>query len=247
MEIQSLARGLRILELMAAPEHGVTITDLADELGVDKASASRLVQTLVKYGYAEKYEDTRRYHLGPQVVVLSRRLITRMPLRQQAKPYLDQLVQRTRECAHLAILAQGQALYIDQEESPSTLRVSTEVGTLAPLHCTALGKVLLAFGKAPLAAGCKAYTLRTITNPEQLRVHLDQVVSQGYATDDEEYEYGIRCIAAPVFDFRSKLVAAIGVSGPAARVTLERIPAMAEIVTEVAKRLSDSLSFQRST
>ena len=72
------------------------------------------------------------------------------------------------------------------------MRVSTEVGTLAPLHCTALGKVLLAFGKAPLAAECKAYTLRTITNPERLRVHLEQVVRQGYATDDEEYEYGIR-------------------------------------------------------
>lgn len=247
-EIQSLARGLKALDLLAESEDGLGITEIARQLEVDKSSASRLMQTLAGYGYAEQDGETRRYHLGPQIVTLSRRLLTRMPLRDQAKPFLRQLMERTGECAHLAILAQGQAMYIDQVESPATLRATTGVGTLAPLYCTALGKCLLAFGAAPLPtpAEMRAFTPRTLTNPETLRLHLEQTRRQGYAVDDEEYEYGVRCVAAPLFDYRGKVVGAIGISGPAGRVSLERIPALSAIVLEVSRALSDRLSFKRA-
>jgi DNA-binding IclR family transcriptional regulator len=243
-EIQSLARGLKILEALAASEDGVSITELADHLGVDKSSASRLMQTLASYGYAEQDAATRRYHLGPQIVRLSRSLLTRMPLRDQAKPFLRQLVERTGECAHLAILAQGQALYIDQVESLSSLRVTTGVGTLAPLHSTALGKSLLAFGSEPIPTELPAFTPRTITDSATLRVHLDQTRRQGYAVDDEEYEYGVRCVAAPVFDYRGKVVGAIGVSGPAGRVALDKIAQVGSVVMEISQSLSNRLSFK---
>lgn len=245
-EIQSLARGLKILDLMAAAEGGIGITELAAELGVDKSSASRLVQTLTSYGYAEQDADTRRYRLGPQIVRLSRSLLTRMPLRDQAKPFLRQLVERTGECAHLAILAQGQAMYIDQVESLASLRVTTGVGTLAPLHCTALGKTFLAFGGEPIPADLPAFTPRTITNQDTLRAHLDQTRRRGYAVDDEEYEYGVRCVAAPVYDFRGKVVGAIGISGPAGRIGLEHLTQVGAVVMEVSQELSNRLSFKRS-
>lgn len=245
-EIQSLARGLKLLELLAQAENGVSITEMAEALGVDKSSASRLMQTLATYGFAEQDRDSRRYHLGPQIVRLSRSLLTRMPLRDQAKPFLRQLVERTGECAHLAILAQGQALYIDQVEAPASLRVTTGVGTLAPLHCTALGKALLAFGDEPLPAALPAFTPRTITSPETLRAHLEQTRRQGYAVDDEEYEYSVRCVAAPVCDYRGKVVGAIGISGPAGRISLDRIPQYGAIVTEISRALSDRLSFRRA-
>jgi len=244
-EIQSLARGLKIMELMAAHEDGIGVTELAEKLGVDKSSASRLVHTLARYGYAEQIAGTRRYRLGPQVVRLSRSLLTRMPLREEAKPFLRQLVDRTGECAHLAILAQGQALYIDQVESPATLRVTTGVGTLAPLHCTALGKCLLAFtDDVPLPAELPAFTPRTITDHETLRLHLEQTRRQGYAVDDEEYDYGVRCVAAPVYDFRGKVIGAIGISGPAGRMSLDHLPDFARIVMEISKGLSDRMSFK---
>jgi len=246
-EIQSLARGLKIMELMAVSEEGIGITELAEKLGVDKSSASRLVHTLVSHGYAEQIPGTRRFRLGPQVVRLSRSLLTRMPLREEAKPFLRQLVDRTGECAHLAILAQGQALYIDQVESPATLRVTTGVGTLAPLHCTALGKCLLAFtDDVPLPPELPAFTPRTITDPDTLRLHLEQTRRQGYAVDDEEYDYGVRCVAAPVYDFRGKVIGAIGISGPAGRMNLDRLPEYARIVMEASKGLSDRMSFKRA-
>lgn len=246
-EIQSLARGLKIMELLAASTDAVSVTELADELSIDKSSASRLVQTLANHGYAEQDAQSRRYRLGPQIVRLSRSLLTRMPLRNEADPFLHNLVNRTGECAHLAILAQNQALYIDQVESPASLRVTTGVGTLAPLHCTALGKSLLAFStEAVFPSELQAFTPRTITDAETLRRHLEQVRQQGYAVDDEEYDFGVRCVAAPVFDYRGKAVGAIGISGPAGRMTLERVAEFATVVREVSRNLSDRLSFNRA-
>lgn len=244
-EIQSLARALKILELLAQAEDSTGVTELANQLEIDKSTASRLVQTLANYGFAEQDSDTRRYRLGPQIVNLSRSMLSRMPLRDQAKPFLRQLMERTGECVHLAILAQGQTLYIDQVESPATLRVTTGVGTLAPLHCTALGKSLLAFGNTPQPLNLQSFTSRTITDPEVLRMHLDQTRRQGYSVDDEEYSYGVRCVAAPIYDYRNKLVAALGISGPAGRLGLERIPDTATLVMEVAQALTNRLSFRR--
>jgi IclR family transcriptional regulator, KDG regulon repressor len=242
-EVQTLARGLIILERLSEAPDGLGITELAEEFGVDKGSMSRLLQTLAIYGFAEKDESSRKYILGPQIVRLSRIVLTRMPLRETAKPFLKDLVAATGECAHLAIAAQRQALYIDQEESPSSLRVTTGVGTLAPLHCTALGKVLMAFSHTPLPDKPKAFTVRTITDPGMLQHHLELVRNQGYAIDDEEYEIGVRCVAVPVFDYRDKCVAAIGISGPTSRLSLEILPKAAQAVQDIGKALSLRLSF----
>ena len=246
-EIQSLARGLKILDILGQAQDGVSITELAETLGVDKGSASRLVATLVNFGYAEKDEQTRRFHLGPQVVPLSRSVLARLSMREVAKPFLHQLMERTGECVHLAVPAQGKVLYVDQVESPATLRVNAQVGTMNPLHCTALGKALLAFGDLEMPnPRSESFTPHTLTDPNQLRKNLEQVRAQGYAVDDEEFDLGVRCIAVPVFDFRGKAAASIGISGPATRVTTERLPELAAIVVEIGKALSERMSFIRA-
>jgi IclR family KDG regulon transcriptional repressor len=244
-EIKSLARGLKILDLLGQSPDGISITKLAETLAVDKGSASRLVATLARYGYAEKDEVTRRFQLGPQVVNLSRSVLTRLPLREAAKPYLRQLMERTGECAHLAIAAQGKTLYIDQVESPATLRVNAQVGTMNPLHCTALGKVLLAFGDLDLPASLESFTPQTITDSKALRRHLEKIRRRGYAVDDEEFDPGVRCIAVPVFDFRGKAVGSIGISGPSSRISTEQLPGLAIIVMEIGKSLSERMTFTR--
>lgn len=244
-EIQSLARGLKILDLLDQAPDGLGITELAEALGVDKGSASRLVATLAQYGYAERDPITRRYHLGPQVVSLSRSVLTRLPLREAARPFLRQLMERSGECAHLAILAQGKALYIDQVESPATLRVNAAVGTMNPLHCTALGKILLAFGNLEIPSPLETFTANTITDPGVLQRRLDEIRLLGYAVDDEEFDPGVRCIAAPVFDFRGKAAGAIGISGPSTRMTTDRLPELAAVVMEIGKSLSERMAFTR--
>ena len=240
-EIQSLARGLRILDALGEASDGATISELAALLGVDKGTASRLVATLVSHGYAEKDESSRRFFPGSRVVSLSRSVLNRLPLREAAKPFLKDLMERTGECAHIAVYSQGKALYIDQVESPATLRVNAQVGTMNPLHCTALGKVLLAFCAAESPSELESFTPATITDPAKLIAHIDQVRLLGYAVDDQEFDAGVRCIAAPVFDFRGKGIAAIGISGPASRIPSGKIPDLANVVTSIAGELSERM------
>lgn len=241
-EVQSLARGLQIIEKLAQSDEGLSITKLAEEFQVDKGNISRMMQTLESYGYAEREKDGRKYILGSQVVRLGRMLLAKTPLRDTAKVFLKQLVEKTGECAHLAILSQGQALYIDQEESPSVLRVINGIGTLAPLHCTALGKIFLAYANEPIGPTLNSYTLRTITDRAMLERHLDIVRSQGFAVDDEEYNSGVRCIAVPIFDYRGRCTAAIGISGPTSRLGLEQMQSVSQIVVEIGKSLSSKFS-----
>ena len=242
-EIQSLARGLKILNLLEHARNGLGTTEVANQLAIDKSSASRLLHTLANYGFVEQDEDTARYLLGPQLVTLGQHLLNRITLRDHARPSLRELVEKTGECAHLAIQAQGQALYIDQAESTAALRVESEIGTLSPLYCTALGKVLLAFGSARLPDELQPFTQRTVTDRSTLELQLAQTTARGYAIDDEEYNYGVRCVAAPVYNQRGALAGAIGISGPAGRVTLERIDEFGSVVKEVAAALSSRLGF----
>ncbi len=243
-EIQSLARGLQIIDMLEKSTDGITITEVAERLNLDKSSGSRFMKTLANYGYAEQNRNTRRYHLGPRVISLSQSLLAGISLREQAKPFLQELVEQTGECAHLAILSQNRALYIDQVDTSAVLRVSTGIGTMAPLHCTALGKVLLAFGIAVMPDEFDSHTPRTITDVEILKVHLEQICRQGYATDDEEYMQDVRCIAVPVYDLNDELACAMGISGPAGRITLERIPELAQAVVAVGRELTKRLQFE---
>lgn len=242
-EIQSLARGLKILEILANSSQGASVTELAEALDLDKGSASRLVSTLANYAYAEKDPISRRYSLGPQVVSLSRSLLARLPLREVAKPFLRELMEKTGECSHAGILAQGRVLYIDQVESPASLRVNAEVGSLAPLHCTALGKVLLAYGRIPLPAVMERFTEHTLVTSDALRKNIEKVKNQGYAVDDEEFDLGVRCVAAPVFDYREKVIGSIGISGPMTRMTNTKLSTCAELVVQISKALSEKMRF----
>jgi DNA-binding IclR family transcriptional regulator len=243
-EIQALARGLQILDILEGSTEGIRVTDAADKLGLDKSSVSRLMKTLANYGYAHQNPETRRYHLGARVISLGQSLLRRNTLRDHARPYLRMLVQRTGECAHLAVLSQNRALYIDQVDTSAPLRVSAGVGTQAPLHCTALGKVLLAFANTSIPDTLPAHTARTITDPDMLRLQLEQIRRQGYATDDEEFEYGARCIAVPIFDVDDQLAGALGISGPVGRLALERIPELANTVKRTGEELTAQLHLE---
>jgi DNA-binding IclR family transcriptional regulator len=134
------------------------------------------------------------------------------------------------------VLAGDRVLYLDAVESQQSLRVDNPIGTLAPVHCTALGKVFLAFAGAPIPEQLERMTQRTVTEPQLLAAHLRSMATLGYTTDDEEYTLGVRCIAAPLRDESGRVIAAIGVSGAAARISLDRLPELGAEVRRVAER-----------
>jgi len=241
--VQALDRGLRILEFLSARDQPVGVTELAQKLKVDKSTAHRLLGTLLERKFV-KQDEHRRYHLSYKPIQIGILQLNRIELRVRARPFLGDLVARTGETAHLAMRIQDRVIYVDREESPNMVTVATHVGGEAPPHCTATGKALMAFlppaeqDRVLRDLPLERYTPRTMTDLYVLRNHLQDVRQRGYATDDEERFLGVRCIAAPVRDYRGQVVASIGISGPAHRLTLEHLQNLHPIVVEIAAALS---------
>jgi DNA-binding IclR family transcriptional regulator len=235
-------RGLRTLDLVRSSAEPVRTVDVAERLKMDKGSASRTLRALVEAGYVERtvhrrYAPGRKVRAGPapQAVDVARLL-------ERAQPLLQELVAFGRECAHLAVLAGERVLYLDRVESGQTLRVDSPVGLLAPLHCTALGKVFLAYAEVPIPAKLDRHTPRTLVDREVLAAHLRSIAPQGYTVDDEEFALGVRCVAAPLRSEAGQVVGAIGLSGPVPRISLERLAELGAKVREVAGRGSRAVA-----
>lgn len=237
--VKSLLKGLQALDLVRASAEPVRTVDVAQALRVDKGSASRILGTLTAAGYLER-TARRRYTTGDKLRPgPSPQLVDVLRLREQAQPLLQELVRLGSECAHLAVLAGDRVLYLDKVEAPQTLRVDQPIGALAPLHCTALGKVYLAFAGVPLPPRLERFTTRTVTEPRPLAAHLRRATALGYTTDDEEFTVGVRCVAAPLLDEAGRVVAAIGLSGPAPRIPPKRLAELGPEVREVAARFGN--------
>ena len=234
--LKSLAKGLRALEMLLRKD-SVGVTDVAHALDIDKGAASRILRTLADCGFAAQ-GAARRYQSGPKLRTRARALTlpSGISIRERARPLLERLHQLTHETAHLAIRADDQVLYLDKVNTDLPLRVDRPIGTLAPLHCTALGKVFLAFEGGPLPRRLTAYTVHTSVSENTLQASVERIVASGYATDDEEFAVGIRCVAAPLRDATGEVVAAIGLSGPAARIPSDKLDELGSLVTRVAQQ-----------
>lgn len=248
MEIRSVTKAIKLLEELGreAPQG---VSELARQVEMDKSSVSRMLRTLEQAGFVQQDPASQRYGLGLALVHLGQRALRRIDLRGLSKPALEALAARTGECAHLAILTNGRAFYLEQAAPDRGVNVEAPVGTLAPLHCTALGKALLAFQPPDVlrslieAMDFELFTRRTIRDGAALTAHLQGVVRTGVAHDDEEFSVGVRCLAAPVFRHDGTVCGAIGVSGPSPRVTDDRVAEWEQIVREEAQRLSVQLGW----
>ena len=245
----SVDRALSILELVVQTEDGKTNSEISRELGIPKSSASYILRTLEKRGYLRRDQDSQRYRIGLKVAGLAHGVREFTDLRLAASPILEQLVDRTRLTAHLAILDNGRAVYIDRAERPGFLRINTWVGRDLNVHATAVGKVLLAtkphaeVHEILATHGMEAKTPKTISNPADYIEELVTVRTQGFAEDNEENNLGVRCVAAPVFGASGEVVAAIGLTGASSQVTTEAIPQLSRIVIKGALMASRQLGF----
>lgn len=235
--LKSLARGLDALDYLVAQAKPVKLTDVAIALGVDKSNASHLLRTLVASGYAEQVEG-RRYQASSKISgSRSPSLEEIIAFRERLHPLLVKLVDDTRECAHMAVLVGDKVWYVDKVSSPLPLKVDHPIGSMAPLHCTALGKAFLAFGPAAMPVGLDGYTPKSITKPAALDAEIAATRKRGFAVDDEEFTMGIRCVAVPIYDSLGRMVAAIGVSGPTARIDETRFSELGDIVKKQTEEM----------
>jgi DNA-binding IclR family transcriptional regulator len=238
--VQSLQRGLAVLDFLIESRGPVRTSDVAGRFDIDKANASRLLQTLTECGYAERLSD-RRYGPGAKVRGEGgRQLEGLIALRERTHFLLQGLVEASGECAHLAVLVADKVWYVDKVSSPHALRVDHPVGALAPLHCTALGKAFLAFVPNVAAGKLARYTAATIIDPLRLGQDLAEAQRRGYAIDDEEFSPGVRCVAAPIRDERGRVVATVGLSGPTARIDLARLADLGRLVRDRSGELTSA-------
>lgn len=235
-----------MLEHLAKSRNGVTLFHLSQKLNLPRSTAHALLLTFQRCGYVQRDEESGRYRLGFRLHGLAEMALSGVGLRGQASPLLYQLMQNTGLTVHLAILEEGEAILIDCIEPPGAPRLATWVGKRIGLHCTALGKVLIApLPEEQLAAmirkqGLMRYNDNTIGSMKKLRLVCDQVQQMGYAVDDEEEEIGVRCVGAPVHNSTGEVVAAISICGSKSR--LEHITVEAARVKETCRALSAHLS-----
>ena len=247
--LSSVTNAIRLIKVFSDADYEIGISDLAHHLGVAKSTAHRLAAALVAEGMLEQNTQDGKYRLGLALFELGSLVRRKMDITAEAKPYLKALAETTGETLHLAVVDRQAVLYINIIESQRAIRMGYKLGTRAPLHCTAVGKALLAFQsqeviEAAIAPGLPSHTAGTITDAQAFRLELATVRARGYAVEDEEIEAGLRGIAAAVRNYSGQVIAAIGIAGPAHRMTKKVLLSYAGNLLEATDAISQRLGYQ---
>ena len=248
--IQSLDRGLTILEAVAKSAGPMSLGELTDLMNIDRSSVFRLAGTLKRRGFLAYPAGRKDYILGPSLWRLAHKYDWGNMLIKVSHEQLKLLAAQTKETAQLAMREGKQALFIDSAATNQVISVSGRIGELTPLHCTAHGKALIGdldlaeleavFGDSPL----QAYTKRTVGSLRQLAKLCKETKARGFAIDDEEYIEGVRCVAAPIRAEDGQVIGAIGISAPLTRFPTKRYETCGKQVTKIAQQISNLLTNQ---
>lgn len=243
--ISSLEKGIKVLELLGDKQE-LTVTKVAEHLGFNRAGSHRFLATLRELGYVEKTAESR-YQLTYKIFELGMKFANRFEIRRVARPYLQELGSRYNENINLGYWDGKSIIHLDKIDSRNILRIDPGIGTSAPAYCTGLGKAILAFlPQEELDAFLKSAKLKpltpyTITKRKKLKEELEQTRQRGFAVDNEELALGLRCVAAPVFDYAGRCSYSISIAGPAMRITHEAIEHIQKDVREICEKLSANL------
>lgn len=248
--LSSVKNALRILKSFSMDDSEKKITDLANSLGLGKSTVSRLMSTLASEGFVEKKPENNRYRLGLSILSLASVCTSNFEIHKEAMPVLHQLVEKTGETSHLAILDELDVIYLHKYESKHHVRAFTHIGRRNPAYCTSSGKVMLAFNdefliNRTLERGLESYTKNTITDPDVLLRTLQDIRNDGYAISREEFSEGVVSIAAPVRDYTGHVIASVNIVGPIQRVNDRAIPSHIKKVVEAGKIISERLGYIR--
>lgn len=245
--IRAISRAFALLEVLAREGSSISLSGIACRLGLPASSTHRLLAALVALGYVKQEAETGHYALDLKLASLGGSALRQLDFREAARPVLKEIAARCAESTNLVVLHQGEVVYVDRAEGTGLVRAFARIGTRAPAHATAAGKVLLADLALPelLALTAerplKPLTPRTVTDPRRLIEELNAVRLSGYAIDDEECEIGARCVAAAVRNYSGRAVAAISISGPASRLDARQTSRLIALLREKALNLSQKL------
>jgi DNA-binding IclR family transcriptional regulator len=239
-------KALHTLEIVADSPAPVSVQEVANRLVSDKATAYRMLVTLLKSGFVVRDEASKRYSLSYKVVSLSRNLLAENEVSKLIQREMRELSLATQETIHYSVLDGHKTVLVQRVKGIQLVNVDFQIGDRSPLHCTAIGKVILAFQDVRLieeviAAGLPKMASKTITEAEALRQELRKIRSQGYAVDNHEYSDTMRCIAVPVFEGNGHVSSGISISGPESRFSCEKLDELSGPILNASRNLSRQL------
>lgn len=248
---QSVEKALQIIEVMASARDAQRLADIAQRVQMPASTTLRMLNTLVQQGYAYQDPDTLRYRLTLRFAQIGSQINAQFSIRDIVHPYLQKLSHTLDESACLAIEEDMEVIYLDVVDGPDgMLKITQRIGKRAPMHSTGVGKLMLTqYSKEQLQTlastkGFARLTPHTATSLPMLEAELAATRQRGYALDDEECELGARCVATPILDFQGKIVAAISISGPISRMTLQRTEEIAPLLLETSREISALLAYE---
>ncbi|MGL4790873.1 MAG: IclR family transcriptional regulator [Anaerotignaceae bacterium] len=246
--IQSVERAMSILEIFEDGNKPKSVKEIALELNLSKSTVFGLINTLANLNYLQQDEETLKYNLGIKVLALGNVISQSNVLTKIANPHLQKLSFKFQETCLFAIEENGFVVYVDKTESSSSISIKTRVGTKKELSCTGVGKCFLAYMNPEkvdtiISMGLKAATKNSITDRQRLLEELESIRKKGFAFDNEEYELGISCAAAPIFNKSGNIVASMCLTGPTARIKGINIVELSTALKEVAKEISKELNY----
>ena len=246
--LSSLDHALVILEIIGDGRAPLGLSEIVRKTGYAKTTVHRVLLTLVRRGFVRKEYQTGRYQLTLKLFEIGSTAVSQLGIKDVAKPHLEAVRNLSGETAHLAIMDDHGVFYIDKIESTQSIRMYSYIGSRAPIHCTAVGKVLLAYQSDErienfLAPGLKAYTHNTIVSKDKLLEELRKIRKQGYALDNEELEIGLFCIASPLRNHLKEVIAAVSISGPKVRLGKGRTRELIQVMVKTGNEISAALGY----
>lgn len=245
---KTFLKGLDLIEVLAEGERPLSLSEIALRLAAPKPNVHFLLSALTARGYAEQDPVTKRYFLTLKLWEIGTKVLGHLDLRRLASPHLASLAEATSETINLAILDHGEVLYLEKIDSPMPVRAYTPMGGRAPAYCTATGKVLIAYESEEViervTRNMKIHSPTTIRNATALRKELQRVRNTGYAITRGEWHESVRGVAVPIRDGSRKVVAAVGVYGPASRLPPKALRQLAVRVKETGAAISSALCYQ---
>lgn len=246
VKVKSLQKAIEILNCFTEKQT-LGITELASMLNLNKSNVHSILSTFKSMDYVEQDSESGRYRLGTGIFSLCRALGDSFSITQVAKPYLQELSNQTNERVYLGIPKDDEVIYLDAMYPAEAINLMrTIMGENAKMYCTGIGKAMMAYYPKELieefaSRKLYAYTEKTITEKEKLLSELELTRQRGYAVDDMEHEYGIRCVAMPVHNRQGKVEAAVSISGPSPRFEKERVQELAALLGKTVQRIEKRL------
>ncbi len=247
--LKSLTKVMRVLDCFSSVNRSLSLTEICRMTGLPKTTTHRLLVSMRDASLLDQEDSRDPYRLGMKLFELGNTVLSNMDLHREARPFIDALTRQGGQAVHLAVFDGFRAIVIHRADASPEKSLSPATIEQAPVHCTSVGKAILAFQPEHVVqriidAGLTKFTESTITDPDALRSALEEIRQRGFALDEGEHQPGLRCIGAPIRDKSGRVAAGVSITGPAWRLPVAEVDGLAKLVIHHAKGISAALGFR---